>query len=142
APVGPLDAVVLVPCDARPSKQRPPRLTLELSQPGASCHYPWPEARLAINSLHMEITLRVPATSANLGPGFDCLGLALDIWATVHVSTVRQPPRPENPIARLVHQGIKATYEGIGPPPLLAIDWDRAIPLARGLGASARLRAA
>lgn len=26
------------------------------------------------------IKIRVPATSANLGPGFDCLGLALDIW--------------------------------------------------------------
>jgi len=25
-------------------------------------------------------TVRVPATSANLGPGFDCLGLALDLW--------------------------------------------------------------
>src|SRR5512138_1208992 len=28
----------------------------------------------------MNITIRVPATSANLGPGFDCLGLALDLW--------------------------------------------------------------
>ncbi|MFN3491262.1 MAG: homoserine kinase, partial [Anaerolineales bacterium] len=26
------------------------------------------------------IKIRVPATSANLGPGFDCLGLTLDIW--------------------------------------------------------------
>lgn len=26
------------------------------------------------------IKIRVPATSANLGPGFDCLGLALDLW--------------------------------------------------------------
>ncbi len=26
------------------------------------------------------IKIRVPATSANLGPGFDCMGLALDIW--------------------------------------------------------------
>ena len=29
------------------------------------------------------IIIRVPATSANLGPGFDCLGLALDIWNEV-----------------------------------------------------------
>ena len=27
-----------------------------------------------------QIIVRVPATSANLGPGFDCLGLALDLW--------------------------------------------------------------
>lgn len=26
------------------------------------------------------IKIRVPATSANLGPGFDCMGLALDVW--------------------------------------------------------------
>ncbi|HEX2989446.1 MAG TPA: hypothetical protein VHO49_02150, partial [Anaerolineales bacterium] len=26
------------------------------------------------------ITVKVPATSANLGPGFDSLGLALDLW--------------------------------------------------------------
>jgi homoserine kinase len=26
------------------------------------------------------LKIRVPATSANLGPGFDCMGLALDIW--------------------------------------------------------------
>jgi homoserine kinase len=27
-----------------------------------------------------QVRVRVPATSANLGPGFDCLGLALDLW--------------------------------------------------------------
>src|SRR5512146_967269 len=26
------------------------------------------------------LKIRVPATSANLGPGFDCLGMALDVW--------------------------------------------------------------
>lgn len=30
----------------------------------------------------MKITIKVPATSANLGPGFDALGLALDLWNT------------------------------------------------------------
>ena len=28
----------------------------------------------------MNITIKIPATSANLGPGFDSLGLALDLW--------------------------------------------------------------
>ena len=32
----------------------------------------------------MKLTARVPATSANLGPGFDCFGLALDLWNDVH----------------------------------------------------------
>lgn len=26
------------------------------------------------------VTVRVPATTANMGPGFDCVGMALDIW--------------------------------------------------------------
>lgn len=30
--------------------------------------------------MSLMIKIRVPATSANLGPGFDCLGLALDLW--------------------------------------------------------------
>ena len=35
----------------------------------------------------MKLTARVPATSANLGPGFDCFGLALDLWNDVTVDT-------------------------------------------------------
>jgi len=34
----------------------------------------------------MTFRIRVPATTANLGPGFDCLGLALDLWNEVEVS--------------------------------------------------------
>ncbi len=33
----------------------------------------------------MNITIKVPATSANLGPGFDTLGLALDLWNETRV---------------------------------------------------------
>jgi homoserine kinase len=35
----------------------------------------------------MNITIKVPATSANLGPGFDALGLALDLWNETRFST-------------------------------------------------------
>lgn len=35
----------------------------------------------------MRIHVRVPATTANLGPGFDCLGLALDLWNELDVET-------------------------------------------------------
>ncbi|MEJ5202808.1 MAG: hypothetical protein WHV66_11305, partial [Anaerolineales bacterium] len=27
-----------------------------------------------------QVTVRIPATTANLGPGFDCLAMALDLW--------------------------------------------------------------
>ena len=32
------------------------------------------------------VTLRVPASSANLGPGFDCVGLALGVWDEAEAS--------------------------------------------------------
>ena len=32
----------------------------------------------------MKISVFVPATSANLGPGFDCMGIALDLWNEIH----------------------------------------------------------
>ncbi len=88
----------------------------------------------------MQISVRVPATSANLGPGFDCLGLALDIWSTVTVST-GGPHRPEAVGGRLVRQGVQAAFGGRRIP-RIDVTWDEAIPLARGLGASAALRAA
>ncbi|MGD0707532.1 MAG: homoserine kinase [Anaerolineaceae bacterium] len=34
----------------------------------------------------MSFRIRVPATTANLGPGFDCLGLALDLWNEVEAA--------------------------------------------------------
>ena len=39
----------------------------------------------------MWITVRVPATSANLGPGFDCFGLALDLCNEVTIETEAEP---------------------------------------------------
>lgn len=35
------------------------------------------------------VAVKVPATSANLGPGFDCMGLALDLWdeVSIHATT-------------------------------------------------------
>jgi homoserine kinase len=90
----------------------------------------------------MKITVRAPATSANLGSGFDSLGLALDIWATVTVDTARRPPRNAGGVERLVEQGVQAVFGGPDKSPPIAVEWDGAIPLARGLGASAALRAA
>ena len=37
------------------------------------------------------VAVKVPATSANLGPGFDCMGLALDLWDEVSVHATTGP---------------------------------------------------
>ncbi|MFN8385066.1 MAG: hypothetical protein U0X92_01420 [Anaerolineales bacterium] len=38
----------------------------------------------------MKFTINVPATSANLGPGFDALGLALDLWNETTISLAKE----------------------------------------------------
>src|SRR5205823_8291945 len=48
----------------------------------------WPGQRMT------RVIVRVPATSANLGPGFDCLGLALDLHNTVTLDAVPRPVEP------------------------------------------------
>src|SRR5215212_5752087 len=90
----------------------------------------------------MLVTIRTPATTANLGSGFDSLGMALDIWATVTVESLNGPRRQAQSVARLVQQGVDAVFGGPQKAPHLRVERDNAIPLARGLGASAALRAA
>ena len=34
------------------------------------------------------VRVRVPATSANMGPGFDCIGIAVNIWNELKVEVV------------------------------------------------------
>ncbi len=92
-----------------------------------------------------EVTVRVPATSANIGTGFDCLGLALDLFAsiTVSISEAEQAP-PDNVGEKMVISAARAVYERTGrsQPVGLAARYTVAIPLGRGLGASAVARVA
>ena len=92
-----------------------------------------------------KVLLRLPATSANLGPGFDCLGLALDMWsaATLHAHDVEVEP-PEEPLPQMALAAADAFFEASGAtrPKGLSFEWRNGFPLARGLGASAAVRAA
>jgi homoserine kinase len=86
------------------------------------------------------VSVRVPATSANLGPGFDCLGIALDVWATVTLSTgARQDDRP---LAGMTLNAARALFAAadLEPPHAYAATYQGSIPIARGLGASAVAR--
>ncbi len=86
------------------------------------------------------VSVRVPATSANLGPGFDCLGMALDIWATITLS--KEAAEAEHPRARIALNAARALYAAadLEPPHGYAASYDGSIPIARGLGASAVAR--
>ncbi|HJP40603.1 MAG TPA: homoserine kinase [Dehalococcoidia bacterium] len=91
------------------------------------------------------VTVRVPATSANVGTGFDCLGLALDLFASITV-TFGQDERaePEDAASRMVLMAARSTYARIGrePPPGMDARYTVSLPLGRGLGASAVARVA
>ena len=93
------------------------------------------------------VTVEVPATSANLGPGFDCLGLALDLHDTLTGEVVETGleidirgegaevlPRDAS---HLVAQAMAAAFATAGvQPPGLRLRCENAIPQARGLGSS------
>jgi homoserine kinase len=102
------------------------------------------------------LTIEVPASSANLGAGYDCLGLALDLTNRVQVEAVLDPggegaielrvsgegagELPASRANRFVAGLEAALVAAYGPRPA-AIGWriamDNDIPLSRGLGSSA-----
>lgn len=93
------------------------------------------------------VRVRVPATSANLGPGFDSLGLALGIHDEVTASASSEPGlRVEvlgaEPVARdesnLVVRAMRAVFELLdGQPTGITLSCANRIPHGRGLGSSA-----
>ena len=103
----------------------------------------------------MKVTVKVPATSANLGPGFDCLGLALPIYNEITVEETVMPgsgveiniidetekydilsiPKDEN---NIVYKAIELLYNFIGQTASdMKITIKTNIPVTRGLGSSA-----
>jgi len=102
----------------------------------------------------VRLTARVPATSANLGPGFDCFGLALDLCNEVTIDTEAEPGvtwegegADELPtdgtdmVSRAMRFAEAKIADAHGPgiftlPPFHLHGVNR-IPLARGLGSSA-----
>ena len=91
------------------------------------------------------ITIKVPATTANLGPGFDAMGMALDLWNTVTVtpgnSEVSIEGEGEDELPRdesnVVVAGINSALRALGKSvPELAVRCENRIPLSRGLGSS------
>lgn len=97
-----------------------------------------------------EITVRVPATSANLGPGFDTLGLALSLYNTVTIRTNDNRVLDERVRIRGEGAGVLSTDESnlayssaqklfafLGVRADFTLEMHNEIPLSRGLGSSA-----
>lgn len=106
----------------------------------------------------MKISVKVPATTANIGPGFDSLGMALPLYNTITIEETVLPgtgieinvlndtqssgdfvlehiPMDENSI---IYKAVELLYNSIGQSPSeLKITVQSQIPIARGLGSSA-----
>lgn len=94
------------------------------------------------------VLVRVPASSANLGPGFDALGLALQLYDVVELSTADEGvlvevhgegdgelPRDER---HLVLRAVRSAFHAMREWPRgLRLSCQNAIPQSRGLGSSA-----
>ena len=89
------------------------------------------------------IKIKVPATSANLGPGFDCLGIALNLYnefTFVKSSEFmfENMPKAYSNINNLVVQSSLKTYEYLNIEPICyKMTSTDNVPVARGLGSSA-----
>lgn len=89
------------------------------------------------------VTVRVPATSANLGPGFDTLGLALGLFDELTVDLtdggLQVTPYGNVPVdeRNLVVRSMRATFSATGDQPDgLRLTYTSRIPHSRGLGSS------
>jgi homoserine kinase len=94
------------------------------------------------------VTIQVPATSANLGPGFDSLGLALSLHDTVQARVLTSGLQVnvtgagaddlERGEGHLVIRAMRAAFAAIGVrPPGLEISCGNEVPQGFGLGSSA-----
>jgi len=94
------------------------------------------------------VKVKVPATTANIGPGFDCLGMALELFNIIEVEEIKTgleiiiPDKDrkyiENDENNLVYQSMKFLFDEVDYHPKgLRITLMNNIPLTRGLGSSA-----
>lgn len=92
------------------------------------------------------VTVRVPATSANVGPGYDCIGMAVDLWSEITVCRAEQfsiTAEGEGAVempkdkTNLMCIGLEAAFKAANKPvPVLSYHVVNRIPYARGLGSS------
>ncbi|MAU00901.1 MAG: homoserine kinase [Anaerolineaceae bacterium] len=102
----------------------------------------------AKNRMNKQVTITVPATSANLGPGFDCLGLALGLYNRVTFTAVSSPTltievtgldvaKVPTDKTNVVYQSACHMFDRLGARPSgLHIQQENNIPVGSGLGSS------
>ena len=108
----------------------------------------WTRSAVGVNFRAAPVRVRVPASSANLGPGFDSFGLALRRYDDVVVRVAESgltidvagegADRVRRDKRNLVARAIRATFDALGGQPRgLEVVCANRIPHGRGLGSSA-----
>lgn len=83
-----------------------------------------------------QVTIRVPASTSNLGPGFDCLGVALRLYNEVTISRGRGEPSPKMVTSAADSFFKRAAAKRFA----FRCNIAGEIPQSRGLGSSAAVR--
>ncbi|MTI68616.1 MAG: homoserine kinase [Firmicutes bacterium] len=90
------------------------------------------------------IKIKVPATSANIGPGFDCLGISLKLFNEIKVReidkglVIKGGEKKFRNKFNLIYTSMSKCFDIVGYKPKgIEIDLDTKIPISRGLGSSA-----
>lgn len=86
----------------------------------------------------MAFAIRVPASTSNLGAGFDCVGLALDLWLEARLLEGDGPPAFSGTLAKLDPKRdiIARTLQSAGLPSGWRLEVRSDIPVGKGLGSS------
>ena len=107
-----------------------------------------PRARISGVSVTLDgpqhVCVEVPATTANFGPGFDCLGMALQLHDRLHfyqrtgMGPIITSQGPVRSYCELAHTAASSLFQHLGKSiPALEVQVENNIPIARGLGSSA-----
>ncbi len=98
---------------------------------------------IKLGAVMFDVSVRVPATIANLGPGFDALGLAVSLYCEARALPARTDTFVYNGDANLfgadnlMHTGWREAHQALGEvAPQVELHCQNQIPLARGLGSS------
>ena len=103
---------------------------------------------LSIASSLMQLTVRAPASTSNLGPGFDIFGLALSLYSVftferAEALQISGCPEAFQNEDNLVLQGFREVFREAGQTPFsVKLHIDAEVPVARGLGSSSTCIAA
>jgi homoserine kinase len=88
----------------------------------------------------LRVQVRVPASTSNLGPGFDCLGLALNLHNTVTLTRRDDAPAPGGMMAETASAFFQRAAGGKVKPFAFDATIEGDVPVSRGLGSSVTVR--